>query len=154
MGDDVTVISAVDATEKPAKKGPGLKKLTKGEKPKKPKYGDEEDDLELEEELENGPIQDRSCTDCLCYFLYIFFCVGMVGAAAYGYMNGDPYKLISPIDYNKNLCGLTTGFETYEYSFYPAPDPNDPNTARYKYPVCVKSCPTEATSTGADCKID
>ena len=149
MGKDEVTTTPVEPIDE--KKGPGLKKLAKGEKAKKPKYGDENDDLELEEELENGPIQDRSCTDCLCYFLYLFFCVGMVGAAAYGYANGDPYKLISPIDYNKNLCGLTAGFESYEFSFYPGPTSSVSD--RYQYPICVKSCPVEASDTGVDCKI-
>ena len=54
---------------------------------------------------ENGPTGKRSCTDCLCCLLFIAFCVGMVGAASYGYANGDPYKLLTVWDYDGNGCG-------------------------------------------------
>ena len=76
----------------------------------------------------------------------------MVGAAYYGYTNGDPYKLISPIDYNKNLCGLTVGFEQHPFLFYPAPNPLNAKQT-YSNPVCVTACPIDV-ALNTFCKID
>jgi hypothetical protein len=44
--------------------------------------------------LAKGPISDRSCTDPIMCILFLVFIVGMFLAAAHGFMNGDPRKLI------------------------------------------------------------
>ena len=48
----------------------------------------------------NGPVQNRSCTDIICCCLFLAFCVGMVGTAGYGFLNGDPMLLLTTWDYD------------------------------------------------------
>lgn len=50
--------------------------------------------------LQNGPVMKRSCTDIICCLLFIAFIIGMGGAAAYGYINGDPTLLLTTWDYD------------------------------------------------------
>ena len=52
------------------------------------------------DKLQNGPVMDRSCTDIICCFLFLAFLVGMAGAGAYGYINGDPALLLVGWDYD------------------------------------------------------
>ena len=81
---------------------------------------------------------NRSCTDIICCCLFIAFCIGMVGTAAYGFLNGDPYLLLTPWDqdgkvkfYNccnvnilfiGNGCGYTNATIDYPYIYWVAPD--------------------------------
>ncbi len=50
------------------------------------------------EELKQGLVYDRKCTDVImCIIFALFFC-GMFATAAYGYANGNPQNLIVPFD--------------------------------------------------------
>ncbi len=50
------------------------------------------------DELKQGVVIKRSCTDVfMCIVFVIFFC-GLFATAGYGYANGDPSKLITPFD--------------------------------------------------------
>jgi hypothetical protein len=55
-----------------------------------------------DEKIKDGPVKNRSCTDCLMCIFFIAFLAGFVIATAYGLSLGDPYKLITPIDYSGN----------------------------------------------------
>lgn len=55
------------------------------------------------DQLMNGPVMNRSCTDIICCFLFLAFLVGMGGTAAYGYFNGDPILLLTGWDYDGNI---------------------------------------------------
>lgn len=49
-------------------------------------------------ELKEGIIMNRGCTDiCMCFTFTLFF-MGMFATAIYGYIYGDPTKLITPFD--------------------------------------------------------
>lgn len=48
----------------------------------------------------------RSCTDIICCCLFIAFLVGMAGVSGYGFINGDPYMLLTAWDYDGNYCVL------------------------------------------------
>jgi hypothetical protein len=67
-------------------------------KPKGPSDKDKEKDTLPRDELANGPINDRGCTDILCCLLFTVFLVVMVGIAGYGVTTGDPLLLITPFD--------------------------------------------------------
>lgn len=73
-------------------------------------------------------------------------------ATIYGYINGNPGKLIAPIDGSKNICGYSTGFEDYPRLYIDdiADAVSNPSTV-FSYGVCVKSCPTSATDV-IECK--
>lgn len=42
------------------------------------------------ENMKNGPIENRSCTDCLCCLIFVVFFVAMGAASIYGYSKGNP----------------------------------------------------------------
>ncbi|XP_065829328.1 choline transporter-like protein 4 [Oscarella lobularis] len=52
-----------------------------------------------------GPVQNRCCTDILMLLIFIAFWGGMFYIAIYGYMNGNPQRLLYPTDSEGNLCG-------------------------------------------------
>jgi choline transporter-like protein 2/4/5 len=101
---------------------------------------DEDLSPEIEDDLENGPIFKRHCTDILCCPLFVAFCVGMAWAFIYGLANGDPRKLITLYDTDANGCGYTSGVKSYDYIYWPSLD----YSADSGKTVCVKFCPTIA----------
>ena len=50
------------------------------------------------DQMKNGPVMNRSCTDVICCLLFLAFLVGMGGVGAYGYINGDPMLLLTAWD--------------------------------------------------------
>ena len=96
--------------------------------------------------------KNRRCTDILCCIIFLAFLVGMLTAAIYGYVNGDPYKLIAPIDGDGAICGFDPGFVEYPKLYIAdiisaADNPDDV----FKYGVCVKKCPDSSTD-DVECK--
>ena len=47
---------------------------------------------------EKGIKWQRSCTDIPCCLVFSVFIVSMIGLSAYGFKEGDPYKLFIPFD--------------------------------------------------------
>lgn len=106
--------------------------------------------------LKNGPVMKRSCTDIICCLLFLAFIVGFAGTSAYGFMNGDPYLLLTAWDndgkYKLNLilsigngCGYNETTKDYPLLYWPAPDVSaisDVPLEAFKYSTCVKECPT------------
>ena len=70
----------------------------------------------------------------------------------FGYKNGHPDKLISPIGGDGNICGVTEGYEDYPYLFIADLSTAACNEASiFEYGICVKTCPESNTDT-LDCK--
>lgn len=61
---------------------------------------------------------NRSCTDVLICLIFSLFCCGMFATAAYGYANGNPYRIITPFDSNGNMCGQGN-ISAYPYLMWP-----------------------------------
>lgn len=96
---------------------------------------------ELPDELANGPVENRRCTDILCCLIFIAFIIAWVVCGFYGFSNGNPYLLTYPFDCDDNQCGLSgTDTEDYPYLYYPFPIPG---TLSIRF--CVKSCPDNHT---------
>lgn len=72
----------------------------------------------------------------------------------YGYMNGEPWKLVAPIDGDSNICGYTAGYEDYSHLYIgqisTATNPTNIYNV-FNYGVCVKECPKEKTDV-IECK--
>lgn len=66
-----------------------------------------------DESLKKGMAMQRSTTDCFMCLAFLVFIAGMVGVASYGFANGDPEKIITPLDADGNQCGLD------DYADYP-----------------------------------
>ena len=111
------------------------------------------DGITINKDIARKPTEkNRRCTDILCCIIFLAFLVGMLTAAIYGYVNGDPWKLIAPIDGDKNICGFTPGYGEYPKLYIgsivkAAQNPNDV----FAYGVCVKSCP-ESNTDDVECK--
>ena len=112
------------------------------------------EDFNIKQELGNGPFNQRRCTDMLCCLIFTLFIVGMGVCTIFGYAHGDPNKLVSPIDGDGNICGVTDGYQDYPYLFIAdisgvvASDENI-----FINGVCVKKCPEDAEQAATlDCK--
>mmetsp|Transcript_23391 Transcript_23391/g.23014 ORF Transcript_23391/g.23014 Transcript_23391/m.23014 type:complete len:192 (-) Transcript_23391:1345-1920(-) len=113
-------------------------------------------DIKDEESMKrNGPVMNRKCTDCICCLLFIMFIIGMGGTAAYGFLYGDPYLLLTTWDYDANGCGYNTSTLNYPYLYFPGPDisniTSDPYQA-FKYSMCVSECPSANENSMVRCK--
>ena len=103
----------------------------------------------INEELRDGPVPDRKCTDlffCLLFFLFLcsFFTIGAIG-----FTEGDPSLLLYPYDSSGSQCGRpNTPSSSYPYLYYPAASTSSPSPSSYR--VCLKSCPL-SNSTSIDC---
>ena len=105
--------------------------------------GEEDEDNEAHEKLVappdwDGPIATRRCTDLLCLLLLILHWVVMTIIGAYAVANGDYRVILSPLDYNGNVCGTDHTTNDVDMTDYP-----------YLYyinvfggGVCVKECPS------------
>lgn len=52
-----------------------------------------------------GPVDRRSCTDVLCLLLFILFIAAQVIVCGFAFANGDPRRLIAPVDSAGRMCG-------------------------------------------------
>ncbi|KAJ8039263.1 Choline transporter-like protein 2 [Holothuria leucospilota] len=65
-----------------------------------------------------GPIQNRSCTDIICCFLFVA-CLGALGfVASLAWMSGDPTSLLHPTDYRGQVCGRDQEVKDKPLLFY------------------------------------
>ena len=71
------------------------------------------DDFKVNPKLVKNPFTDRKCTDVLMGLFFAIFLGGMGFMTIYGYVKGNPYKLLAPVDANDNLCGYSAGAEDY-----------------------------------------
>lgn len=99
-----------------------------------------------------GPLKNRSCTDVICLFLFVFFLIGWAIVAFFAYRHGNPERLIYPTDSEGNICGQPP-FEDKQYLFFfditqclkRAYKPGDllPSLICNTPQVCVSHCPNE-----------
>ena len=127
----------------------------------------EEFNKELEQDKEkykNGPIGERSITDCICCLIFLVAIVGFVGASYYGWSNGDPNKLLIGWDSDGNGCGYSEKTADYTKLYWPEPPSTDiieavkaldlsKTVEMLNYGVCVKECPSADANTPVDCSI-
>jgi len=100
----------------------------------------------VDDELANGPMQKRGCTDILCCLLFIAFLAGMVAVAAYSLSKGNPNLIGRGYDQDGKICGYTPGYEDYALLYFTVPVSGYLNQT-----LCVKTCPQDTSST-IDCK--
>ena len=115
------------------------------------------DDFNVKPELGSGPFQNRKCTDVFMCIIFAVFIGGMGFCTSWGYANGNPNKLIAPIDGDGNICGVTPGYEEYEYLFIGdihAVVESPATVHTFHYGMCVKSCPDtrEESMNNFECK--
>lgn len=81
--------------------------------------------------------KQRHCTDVL--MLLLFICSwGIIGGvyAACRTRGSDPDRIIRPVDFKDNICGVTPGYVNAPYGAFPYPWGLD----GYKTIICVQSC--------------
>jgi solute carrier family 44 protein 1 (choline transporter-like protein) len=103
-------------------------------------------DYQADPELRNGPLVNRKCTDFLFWAIFVAALVFYGISVRYGYANGKPKQLFTPVDGDGKFCGLDENVD-YPYLYYII------TAAEMKLPkaVCVKACPAEII-TPIECK--
>ena len=113
------------------------------------------------DDLQNGPVMNRSCTDPICCLIFVAFIAGMAAAAAYGFAKGNPKLLLTSWDADGKGCGYSPETKDYPYLYFVAPNMNfnasskDPKELLkvFKYAACVKECPTADNRTEVLCRL-
>ncbi|EGR33784.1 solute carrier family 44 protein member 2, putative [Ichthyophthirius multifiliis] len=95
-----------------------------------------------EEELKNGPINQRECRDILCCLLFIATLVACIVLFAYGQINGQPKRLFAVYNTAGNPCGLDYQSDR-KYLYFYIPYYNGSAENYLTYTTCVKECPTK-----------
>ena len=71
-------------------------------------------EIKFDKNLAMSPIEKpRRCTDIICCLIFTTALVGMFVSSVIGYIGGNPWKLVAPIDGASNICGYTVGYEDY-----------------------------------------
>lgn len=95
----------------------------------------------------NGPLSKRSCTDVLCFAIFIVFVAAWAGIGLYAILNGDPSTLLVPKDSAGRRCGKDTEVLNKPYLFFhdltQCLSPTVAFTGCPTPQVCVKGCPTQ-----------
>lgn len=61
---------------------------------------------------------NRSCTDFFCLIVFLAFIGGLAFVVLYGYQNGNPKKLLAPLDADGHFCGIDVGYEDYKLLYF------------------------------------
>jgi len=70
-------------------------------------------------ELDDGPISNRKCTDCLFAVVFIAAVGAMFCAAIYGWSQGKPDQLLIGWDSDQNGCGFSDKTADYPLLYWP-----------------------------------
>lgn len=73
---------------------------------------------EADPSLDNGPCQERGCTDIICCIIFIAFFIAWIVIFSYGVAKGNPGNLLTPFDENGNGCGYSPGFTDYPSIYF------------------------------------
>jgi len=98
----------------------------------------------------NGPIKNRSCTDCICCILFFFMIIAMLIVGFLGFSWGNPKRLLYPTDSHGNSCGQGEFADKKNLFFFDLLEciPKD-LTSMWKISscptqqICVKECPSK-----------
>ncbi|EGR28329.1 solute carrier family 44 protein member 2, putative [Ichthyophthirius multifiliis] len=105
---------------------------------------------EEEEQLKNGPINQRECRDLLFCLLFIAACISCIYFFSFGIANGQPKRLIAVYDKSGAACGLDNQSDR-KYIYFYIPYYDSLNKKNYfTYNTCVKECPNN-TQKVIDC---
>ena len=101
---------------------------------------------ELHDDVREGPMRDRSCTNCFCLLLFTAFLVALGFCGLLGYKEGNPSLVLYLYDSSGNQCGKPDSSHTdFKYLYFVNP------SYQAKLTVCVDKCPEETTSV-VNCK--
>lgn len=94
-------------------------------------------DFQAPSELRDGPMTNRKCTDLLFVLLFIVTLGGYGWTVKYSFDNGNPNKLLRPVNGDGKLCGVGELVD-YPKLYYIMNSAEKPMTPRA---VCVDFCP-------------
>ncbi len=102
----------------------------------KAKVADKTKQMEIDNEIQNGPTRKRGLTDFLFCILMLGFWGLCIFIFYYGYTEGDPAKITQTYDVDGVPCGNEeAGTKDYPYAFFYQP------LSAFGDAICVKSCP-------------
>ena len=102
----------------------------------------------------HGPLKNRRCTDFLFTVLFLAFAGACGYVVVQGTTNGDPNKLLSPVDYDGKLCGVDYPNHPFLYFLVQLANPTAFSDGEIEYKaLCISSCPPLNTTEPIDCKL-
>ena len=91
--------------------------------------------------MKNGPLFNRRCTDVICVILFWAFFALYVCTCYVSYRDGQPDKLLRPVNGDGQLCGVGD-LEDYPNLYYIIRKSDASPKA-----VCITKCPKELADT-------
>jgi len=98
------------------------------------------------------PVKNRSCTDVVCFLLFLAFLAGWLAVAVVAVSKGNPVTLIYPSNSSGIVCGRGPNENATNLLFHDITK----CISVFGCPtsqVCVKKCPKETTSLRVLCKL-
>lgn len=86
------------------------------------------------------PVRKRKVTDAAVLFLFLCLCGAFIVSTGFGLAHGDPRRMFHGFDYRGKLCGVSADVAGMPLLYWP-------EIAEPKYPICVASCPSDASGT-------
>ena len=65
--------------------------------------------------LQNGPVEDRGCTDIFCCLIFILAVVLFVIVWGMAMSNGEPKRLFAAYDSSNKSCGIDIAGKSFLY---------------------------------------
>ena len=104
---------------------------------------------EVDKEIQNGPLRNRSITDCFCCLTMLVFWAATVAVTIFALSKGNPWRLAQTYDKDNVACGdLLSGTSEYPLAYFFQPLLNFTDV------VCVSACPSWQNETGRSTDID
>jgi hypothetical protein len=101
-------------------------------------------------EFRDGMVMERKRTDVAFGIIFVIFVIIWLGIDIYGLSTQDVSRTYAPLDAGHKFCGMGAGREDYKFLYFTSISGS--RAQMYKSAVCVKACPTAASSTaGPEC---
>ncbi|CAD8074823.1 unnamed protein product [Paramecium primaurelia] len=109
---------------------------------------------DLDRRLEQGPIEDRGCTDCIWCILYLIMWGGLITIGIIALSNGSPDTLFLPYNSDGQQCGVSENFESCPYSYLMnTTQIDDTQNGNFQF-YCVVSCPSNVNEQVNYCTVN
>jgi len=95
--------------------------------------------------LRDGPLNDRKCTDLLCFLLFALFWIGMIAVGVTAITRGESLAFTRVYDRNGDACGVDDA-QHFPYLMFKNKGSNLKPLYDFNSTYCVDQCPVDSST--------